>query len=48
LEGAPRVFFSDETFTNNGDNSNEVLTKFGSGILSASINEITIPQALIS
>ena len=46
LEGAPRIFFSGETFTNNGDNSKEAITKYGSGILTESITEMTIANAL--
>ena len=29
LEGVLRVYFDGDTFTNNGDNTNEALTKFG-------------------
>ena len=46
LEGAVRVFFSDETFTSNGDNTNEAISVYGSGILSPATSEITIASAL--
>ena len=42
LNGAPRVFFSDEAFTNNGDNCEEALTIYGGSILGAASSEIKI------
>ena len=44
MEGAPRIIFDGETFTNNGDMSSEGITAFGSGILTAA----TTPSAEMS
>lgn len=50
LEGAPRVFFDTETFTNNGDNCREAINKYkinsGSTILSPAASEMTVAGAL--
>lgn len=46
LEGAPRVFFSDESFTNNGDNCNEAITTYGTSVLQASSGEMRISDTL--
>ena len=40
MDGAPRIIFDGETFTDNGDMSSEGITAFGSGILSAAITPI--------
>jgi hypothetical protein len=48
LEGAPRVFFSGETFTNNGDMANDAITLYGTGILVAQSGGITIADAINS
>lgn len=48
LEGAPRVIFESESFTNNGDMAKEVITKYGTGILVASGTELTIPSGISS
>ena len=48
LDGTPRVFFQTESFTNNGDNSKEALSVYGSGVLSAATGEMTIAGALSS
>jgi hypothetical protein len=42
FEGAPRIFFTSESFTNNGDNTKEALTTYGSGVLTAATSEMTI------
>jgi hypothetical protein len=46
LEGAPRVYITDDKFTNNGDNCKEALNLYGSGIMSGATNEMTIQTAL--
>ena len=46
FEGAPRIFFSDESFTNNGDNAKETLNTYATGILNSATAEMTIPTAL--
>lgn len=51
LEGAPIVYFNSETFTNNGDNTKDIIDKYGSGIIvpaSVSHTEITIAAVLAS
>ena len=52
LEGTPRVFFSDETFTNNGDMCKEAITTYatynGITILTAAPGEMTISTVLSS
>lgn len=42
LEGAQRVSFTGETYENNGDNSNEAMTKYATGLLTPSSSEMTI------
>lgn len=46
FEGAPRIYFTDETFNNNGDASSESINLFGSGILSVATSEMSIANAL--
>lgn len=46
MEGAPRIFFSEETFKNNGDMSRDAINKYGSGVIKASPTELTLSQAL--
>jgi hypothetical protein len=42
LEGAPRVFITDDSFTKNSDNCKEALNQYRSGILSSASTEMTI------
>ena len=46
LEGVLRVYFDGDSFTNNGDNTNEALNKYGSGILTKSTLEIDLLTVL--
>lgn len=46
LEGVPRVFFSDEAFTNNGDSCKEAISTYGSGVMTQAVNEMRISDAL--
>lgn len=48
ITGAPRVFFTAETFTGNGDATSNVLSTYGSGILTAATSEMSIDSALAS
>lgn len=48
LEGAPRVSFSTETFTNNGDMSSDALTLYGTNIMSPSSTEMSISSSISS
>ena len=46
FEGAPRLFFDGDKFKNNGDNTLEALTTYGSGVLTASATEVNIATVL--
>lgn len=42
------MFFSDETYTNNGDSCREAIITYGTNVLSPSSTEMTISSALAS
>lgn len=46
FEGAPRLFFENDVFTDNGDNCKEAINTYGTGILTAATSEMDIDTAV--